>query len=86
MFPLDDLARVAEDLRRSSIDAVYTILGGPHGALEGLEIGEDFFPLWELSLPENWAALERADFAAIKARRAPDWSVEPRKYARSAGL
>ena len=86
MFSLDDLAQVAEDLRKLSVEAEYAILGGPHGALEGLEIGDDFFPLWELSLPVNRAALERVDFAAIKARRTPDWSVEPRKYARSAGL
>ena len=86
MFPLDDLARVAEDLRKLSVDATYTILYGLHRAVEGLEIGEDFFPLWELSLPENQAALEKFDFAAIKARRAPDWSVEPRKYARGAGV
>lgn len=86
MFSLDDLAQVAEDLRKLSVDAVYAILGGPHGAVEGLEIGDDdFFPLWELNLPENRAALERADFASIKARRGPDWSVEPRKYAGSTG-
>jgi len=87
MFSLDDLVQVAEDLRRLSVDAVYAILDGPHGAIEGLEIGDDdFFPLWELSLPENQAALERADFAAIKARRAADWSVEPRRYAGGAAL
>jgi hypothetical protein len=86
MFPLEDLAQVAEDLRKRSVDAQYTILGGLHGALEGLEIGEDFFPLWELSLPENQAALETLDFEAIKARRAANWSVKPPKYARSAGV
>jgi hypothetical protein len=30
-----------------------------------------------LMLPENEEALERFDFDAIRARRAPDWSVEP---------
>ncbi len=86
MFPLDDLAQFAEELRNACVDATYTIVYGPRGGLEGLEVGEDFFPLWELSLPENRAALEQCDFAFIKARRGPDWSLEPPKYARGAGL
>ena len=84
MFPLDDLVQVAEDLQRLCVDATYAIIYGPCGGLEGLDIGGDFFPLWELSLPENQAALEKFDFAVIKARRSPDWSPEPRKYARGA--
>lgn len=76
-----DLAQIAEDLRKISIDATYEIVYGPHGGLEGLEVCGEFFPLWELSLPENQAALQGFDFAAIKARRGPDWSVEPPKYA-----
>ena len=48
--------------------------------LEGLDVGDDFFPLWELILPENQEALARLDFAAIKARRGPDWSVDPPRY------
>jgi hypothetical protein len=74
---LDDLAQVAEDLRRRGIDACHDFLYGPHGCLEGLDVGEDFFPLWELLMPENQDALEQMDFAAIKSRRPPDWSVEP---------
>jgi len=74
---LDDLAQVAEDLRRRGIDACHDFLYGPHGCLEGLDVGEDFFPLWELLLPENQDALEQADFDTIKSRRPPDWSVEP---------
>ena len=74
---LDDLAQVAEDLRRLGIYACHEILYGPHGGLEGLNVCDEFFPLWELCQPENREALERADFAAIQARRGPDWSVEP---------
>ena len=77
MINLDDLAQVAEDLRRQGIDACHDFLYGPHGCLEGLDVGDDFFPLWELLLPENEDAMDRRDFAAIKARRGQDWSVEP---------
>ena len=86
MFPLDDLVQVAEDLREHSIDATYAVLYGSRGAVEGLEIGDDFFPLWELSQPENRAALEKTDFKTIKARRGPGWSMEPPRYARASGL
>lgn len=86
MFPLDDLVQFADDLRALLVDARYVILYGPHGGLEGLEIGEDFFPLWELSLPENREALETHDFGGIKARRHPDWSMDPPKYLRAASL
>ena len=85
-FPPDDLVQVAEDLRNLSIDATYAILYGPHGAIEGLEVGDDFFPLWELSLPENQAAWEGFDFAEIKARRDATWSVEPPKHTRGAAV
>ncbi|HXK05503.1 MAG TPA: hypothetical protein VMS37_24070 [Verrucomicrobiae bacterium] len=81
---LDDLAQVADDLRRQGVDACHEVLYGPHGGLEGLDVGEDFFPLWELLLPENQAALDRLDFAAIKARRGEDWSVEPPRLRRTA--
>ncbi|HEV3331224.1 MAG TPA: hypothetical protein VG096_09600 [Bryobacteraceae bacterium] len=77
----DDLAQIAEELRKLGVDASYEVLYGPHGGLEGLDVGEDFFPLWELTLHENQEALERFDFAAIKARRHPNWSVEPPKRA-----
>jgi len=73
---LDDLAQVAEDLRRRGIDACHDFLYGPHGCLEGLDVGEDFFPLWELMMPENQDAVAGLDFAAIKRRRTPDWSVD----------
>ena len=74
---LDDLAQVAECLRQRGVEACHEFLYGPHGCLEGLDVGEDFFPLWELMLPENEDAVDRMDFDAIKARRSADWSVEP---------
>jgi hypothetical protein len=81
---VDDLAQVAEDLRALGVDACHVILYGPHGGIEGLNVGEEFFPLWELNLAENRAALERADFDAIQAGRGPDWSVEPPIHWRTA--
>jgi len=76
MLQPDGLAQAADDLRCRGIDANYVLLYGPPGALEGLEVGDDFFPLWELMQPENQEAIERLDFAAIKARRRPGWSLE----------
>jgi hypothetical protein len=75
MMYLDDLAQVAEDLRKAGIDASHEFLYGPHGCQEGLDIGGDFFPLWELNLPENQDAFEKHDFAAVKARRPPHQSA-----------
>jgi hypothetical protein len=77
MICLDDLAQLAEDLRKRGLDAVHDFLYNAHGCIEGLDVGDDFFPHWELRLAENAEALERADFAAIKQRRASDWSMEP---------
>jgi hypothetical protein len=77
MIHLDDLAQIAEDLRKAGVDVCHEVLSGPRGLLEGLDVGEDFFPLWELNLPDNQEAFERYDFAAIKARRGPNWSVVP---------
>ena len=72
-----DLVMLAETLRSRGCDACHEIVAGPHGYQEGLDLDEDFFPLWELILPENQDALERLDFAAIKARRGPNWSIVP---------
>jgi hypothetical protein len=72
----DDLAQLAEELRKLGLDASHEILYGPHGGLEGLTVGNDFFPLWELNLLENEEAFAKLDFAAIVARRGPDWSLE----------
>jgi hypothetical protein len=80
MIHLNDLAQIAEDLQKAGVDACHEFLYGPHGCREGLDVGEDFFPLWELNLPENQDAFERYDFAAIKARRSSDWSVDPPRY------
>ena len=81
MIHVDNLAEMAEELRRRGVVACHEILYGPRGGREGLDVGDDFFPLWELILPENREALERLDFDAIKARRGPDWSVDPPFYA-----
>ena len=75
MIHLDDLDQVAGDLRKAGIDACHEFVYDSHGCHEGLDVGEDFFPLWELNLPENQEALERYDFAAIKAHRGQNWSV-----------
>jgi hypothetical protein len=72
-----DLALLAEELRSRGCEACHEILAGTHGYTEGLEIDEDFYPLWELCLPENTESVEQLDFAAIKARRGPGWSVAP---------
>lgn len=77
MTHLDDLAQIAEEFQKLGIDACHNFVFGPRGCQEGLDVGEDFFPLWELNLPENQEAFERHDFAAIKARRGPNWSVVP---------
>jgi hypothetical protein len=74
MIPVD-LVLLAETLRSRGFNACHEILAGPCGYQEGLDLDEDFYPLWELVLPENQEALQKLDFAAIKARRGPDWSV-----------
>jgi hypothetical protein len=77
MIHLDDLAQLCEQFQKDGVDVRHEFLYGPCGCLEGLDVGEDFFPLWELNLPENQDAFERHDFEAIKARRGPNWSVAP---------
>jgi hypothetical protein len=81
MLHLDDLAEIVEVLLRAGIDARHEVVAGPRGYQEGLDVGDDFFPVWELNLPENQESFERFDFAAIKARRGPNWSVIPPKFA-----
>ena len=70
MIQLDDLAEAAEDLRRLGVDAWHQFMYGPHGGLEGLDVDEVFFSLWELCLPENREAFLRADF--WRSKRAAD--------------
>lgn len=73
-----DLVLLAETLRTRGCEAYHEILAGPNGCYqEGLDIDDDFYPLWELILPENEEALGQLDFAAIKARRGPCWSMAP---------
>jgi hypothetical protein len=81
-----DLSEIAEDLRRRGINAIHDFLYCAHGCVEGLDIDDDFFPLWELGISENIECLERGDFAAIKNRRAPDWTFEPPMHMRAAAL
>ncbi len=76
MLQLDGLAQAAEDLRSRGIDADHVVLFGSHGGVEGLEVCDDFFPLWELLLPTNRDAVDRLDFAAIKLARGPNWSLD----------
>ena len=70
-----DLVLLAELLRSRGCDACHEILAGPQGYQEVLDLDDDYYPLWELVLPENQESLEKLDFAAIKARRGPNWSV-----------
>ena len=81
MIHLDDLAEIAERLREAGLDVYHEVVAGPRGYQEGLDVGEDFFPLWELNLPENQESFEAFDFVAIKARRGPGYSVLPPKFA-----
>ena len=74
--PIPDSRRPTGSVRTGRAQGPESV-DGPHGGLEGLNVADDFFPLWELCLPENREALERADFASIQARRGPDWTVEP---------
>ncbi len=77
MLKVDDLPAFADELRERGFDAMYEVIFTGQRFLEGLDLDDDFFPLWELVLPENEAALERLDFAAIKARRAANWTPHP---------
>ena len=77
MISLDDLAQAAEELQKLGLDAAHEIVYGPRGYVEGLDVGEEFYPLWELHMPDNREALERLDFEAIRARRGPAWSIAP---------
>jgi hypothetical protein len=78
---LDDLDQLVVDLRKLGIDSCHEFVYGPHGCVEGLDVGNDFFPLWELKLAANLDALRRLDFAAILARRHYGWSIEPPRAA-----
>ncbi|HEY7389372.1 MAG TPA: hypothetical protein VH640_12735 [Bryobacteraceae bacterium] len=85
-FRLDDLAQIAEDLRSMGIDANYEIVYCSRGCLEGLNVGDDFFPLWELSRSENEADFEACNFARIKARRGSGWSVAPPHFSHGTSM
>ena len=74
---IENLAQLADDLRSRGVEVDYEIIFAEDRYLEGLDVGEEFFPLWELVAPENESALERGDFDAIKSRRSPDWRIVP---------
>jgi len=78
MIQFDNLAQLADEMRNRGFNVDYEIVFAEDRYLEGLDVGEDFFPLWELIAPENQDALERGDFEAILSRRPPDWHVIPR--------
>jgi hypothetical protein len=80
MIQVDNLAQFAEELRKLGIDATHEIIFALGCYQEGLDVGDEFFPLWELSSPENEEALTHFDFAAIKARRGANWSVAPPRH------
>ena len=84
MVVLEDLGQVAEDLRKRGIDAVHDFVYGERGCIEGLGVGDDFFPLWELCLADNAEALSQGDFALILKRRGPDWTADGRDRERIA--
>jgi hypothetical protein len=78
VIQFDNLAQLADELRKLGYDAAYEVVYcASAGAMEGLDIGDDFFPVWELSLPENSEALANLDFESIKARRSPEWGIIP---------
>ena len=85
MNQIDDLDQVVERLRRLGLDACHEFVYSPQGCLEGLDVGDDFFPLWELNLPENQEALSRMDFEEVKANRGSGWSMRPRASGAATG-
>jgi len=82
MTQFNDLSQVAAHLRKLGVDAHQEFVYCARGGLEGLSIGAEFFPNWELNLVENREAVARGDFDAVKSRRGADWSVEPPRRGR----
>jgi hypothetical protein len=74
---LADLDAIAEDLRRHGVNARRERVIAQQFAVEGLRIGGDFFPLWEMNLPDNVSAAESWDWNQIKNRRGASWSAHP---------
>lgn len=75
MAQFENLAQFADELKAKGVDVDYEIVFAEGRYLEGLDIGEEFFPLWELCDPANDEALSRLDFDAILARRPANYSV-----------
>jgi hypothetical protein len=79
MWRVDDLTKIAAVLLGRGVAARREAKDGLTFRLEGLVVDQEFFPLWELNLPENERAASALDFQQIKARRADGWSEEPPK-------
>jgi len=82
----EDVKEFATQLRGQGIEAYEwgeSIEGGK-GVVFGITVSNvGFFPVWELNHPVNQKLLVARDFAAIKAKRSPDWEpVEPRLWRR----
>jgi hypothetical protein len=75
MIDDENLPQFAAELRRHGIDAEVKSPCGPKGVQIGLQIGRSFYPLWELNLEENAAALASFDFESIRARRTAGWTI-----------
>src|SRR5260370_37071505 len=80
----EDVKEFASQLRDAGIDAYEwgeSVEGGK-GIVLGINVsGLGFFPVWELNQPDNQTLLAARDFAAIRAKRGPDWEpIEPRLW------
>lgn len=68
---------LAAVLRAGGLDVKKDVVYGPAGLQEGLTIAGHFHPTWELAAKENLADVAVFDFAAIRARRGPGWTIAP---------
>jgi hypothetical protein len=76
----EDLDLFARQLTAEGIEAYGLAVPVPgKGNQVGLMVvGAGFFPLWELNEPQNVGMVATREFAAIKAKRPPNWElVEP---------
>ena len=53
MIQVDNPVQLAEELRKLGLSASHEIVYGPRGYQEGLEVGDEFFPMWELRFPKT---------------------------------
>jgi hypothetical protein len=69
-----ELDALIERLAEKGVRASIVYVRQDHLGMIGLRIGEDFYPLWELTARVNRRDVDRLDFAAIKKSRRPGWS------------